>query len=109
MRTRKSQQADWRANIMSDLPDAPVTMKATTFEGAAEIIKVAAYNRRMTVEDFIARAALAVACYDMPLDIAWEEATEKEPPMRDLRRRGMSPRRMRGKGFGPWKIEGMSE
>jgi len=101
-------KGDWRDNILNDLPDGPVNIKGHTYTTALEIIRVAAYNRRMTTEDFIGRAALAVAVHDTD-DITWEQATEKEPPLSDLRRRSLPKRRLRGRGFGPWNIEGMSE
>lgn len=104
-----SQSPDWRANILRDMPEDPVTIKAATFPTALELITTAAYNRRMTVEDFIGRAALAVAVFDAEGDPTWEDAFEKEPPLRDLRRRGLPRRRLRGKNFGPWRIGGMSE
>lgn len=100
---------DWRDNILSQLPEGSTSIKGQTFPTALEIIKAAAYNRRMTTEDFVGRAALAVAVHDFGGELTWEMATEKEPPLADLRRRGLAKRRLRGRGFGPWKIEGMSE
>lgn len=102
-------KGDWRDNILNDLPEGPTTLKGQTFASALELIRVAAYNRRMTVEDFVGRAALAVAVHDHGGDMTWEKATEKEPPLADLRRRKLPKRRLRGRNFGPWKIEGMSE
>lgn len=104
----KKETGDWRDRILSDLPEGPVNIKGHTFPSALEVIRVAAYNRRMTVEDFVGRAALAVAVHDDP-DLTWKMATEKEPPLSDLRRRSLPKRRLRGRGFGPWNIEGMSE
>lgn len=106
---RKKKPTDWRANILNDLPEARVTAKANTFPSALEMIRVAAYNRRMTVEDFIGRAALAVAVHDFAAETDWKRATEKEPPMADIRRHGLPKRRLRGRGFGAWVVEGMSE
>lgn len=100
---------DWRDEIMKNLPDAEVHARYDTFESALEIIKTAAYNRRMTVEAFVGRAALAVAVHDFADEITWEDATNKEPPLRDLRLSARKRVRRRGRGFGPWKIEGMSE
>lgn len=106
--TTTPDETDWREKIMENLPDAEVHGRYDTFTSAYEMIKIAAYNRRMTVEAFVGRAALAVAVHDFSDEITWEDATKKEPPLRDLR---LGPRkrvRRRGLGFGPWKIEGMS-
>ena len=105
----QSQPTDWRANILRDLPDAPVTVRAATYPTALAVIEVAAYNRRMTVEDFIGRAALAVAVYDSDGSDTWEGISEKEPPLRDIRTRKLPRRRLRGRGFGAWRITGMNE
>lgn len=99
---------DWRDTIIQDLPEPSQKIMIRSYASALELIRIAAFNRRMSVRDFIARAALAVAVYDHG-DITWEEATEKEPPLPDLRRWHLPRRRLRGKNFGPWKIEGMSE
>ena len=100
---------DWRDNLLANLPEGPINVRAHTYPTALEIIRAAAYNRRMTVEDFVGRAALSVAVHDFAGDMTWEEATDKEPPLADLRRHSLPKRRLRGRGFGPWKIEGMSE
>lgn len=107
-RTPKA-ELDWREKILADLPDEWVVLRCRTFTTAEAIIKTAAYNRRMNVEDFIGRAALAVAVHDAEGDPSWVEATEKEIPLTDLRRRGLPARRLRGHGFGPWVIERMSD
>lgn len=99
-------KGDWRDNILNDLPEGPINVRGHTYPSALELIKVAAYNRRMTVEDFVGRAALAVAVHDHG-DITWEQATEKEPPLADIRRRSLPKRRLRGMNFGPWKIGSM--
>lgn len=105
----KKPAGDWRDNILNDLPEGPVPLRGASFPSAVEIIKVAAFNRRMGLEEFVGRAALAVAVHDMSGEISWAQATEKEPPLKDLRRRKLPRRRLRGKGFGPWQIEGMAE
>lgn len=97
--------ARWRQEILKDLPEKRVSMKAVTFESAAELIKIAAYNRRMGVEEFIGRAALAFAVHDSGNNPSWEQATKREPPMRDLRRHNLPRRRLFGRGFGKWEIE----
>lgn len=102
-------KGDWRDNILNDLPEGPVPLRGQTYPTAMELIRVAAWNRRISVEDFVGRAALSVALYDSNGEITWEDATEKEPPLRDERRRKLPRRRMRGRGFGPWKIGSMSE
>lgn len=107
MKTQKP-KGDWRDNILADLPETPVPLKGSTFPTALEIIRIAAYNRRMTTEDFVGRAALAVAVHDAD-DMTWVEATKNEPPLGDLRRRSLPKRRLRGRGFGSWSIEGMSQ
>lgn len=98
---------DWRDKILTDLPEDRVSVRASTFPTGLDLIKTAAYNRRMTVEDFIGRAALAVAVFDAEGDPTWQDATEKEPPLADLRRHGLPKRRLRGRNFGPWVIERM--
>lgn len=102
--TSSPEPQDWRETIMRDLPDAPVRATFETFESAYEIIKIAAYNRRMHARDFIGRAALAMAIYDSDGELDWEKLTEKEPPIGDVRLRNVRKRRLRGRGFGPWKI-----
>ena len=105
----ESQGTDWRDRIMADLPEAPINIRGHSHPTAYDIIKVAAYNRRMTVADFIGRAALAVAVYDGDGSDTWDSATEMEPPLHDLRRRKLPRRRLRGTGFGAWRITGMNE
>lgn len=100
---------DWRDAIITALPEDRIGRKFETFPSAMELIEVAAFNRRMRVEDFVGRAALAFAVYDSNGELTWEQATDKEPPMADLRRRAMARRRLRGRNFGPWTIEGLSE
>mgnify|MGYP006137166177 CR=1 FL=1 len=109
MPKKANEPTDWRQNILSNLPEDAVPIKGHTFPSALEVIKIAAFNRRMRVEDFVGRAALAVAVHDNAAELTWEMATEKEPPLADLRRRSLPKRRLRGRGFGPWKIEGMGE
>ncbi len=104
-----SQGPDWRDVILRDLPEPYATVKATTFPSALEIIKVAAFNRRMRLSEFVGRAALAVAVYDNRGEITWQEATRLEPQLHDLRLGPGDTRRRRGKNHGPWQIEGMSE
>lgn len=104
-----SPNPDWRERIVNDLPEGKVQVRAQTFESAWELIRIAAYNRRMRPEDFIGRAALAVALFDSDGEISWEDATRREPPLPDIRRRKLPPRRLRGRGFGPWKIRMMDE
>lgn len=97
----------WRADILADLPDHRVKVHATTFESAYELISIAAHNRRMTVDEFIGRAALAFAVYDSEGDTSWLAATRREPGMNDKRRHGLPRKRMFGHGFGRWEIEGL--
>ena len=103
------QPTDWRAHIMRDLPEAPRIIRGASFDSAIEVIETAAFNRRMSVEDYIGRAALAVAVFDGAGEETWDSIMEKEPPLRDLRLRSLPRRRMRGRGFGGWKIIGMVE
>jgi hypothetical protein len=97
----------WKADILRDLPQARIQVKAHTFPNAYDLIKVAAYNRRMSVEEFIGRAALAVAVADTKGEVTWKQMTRLEPPMKDLRRHNLPRRRLFGRGFGPWEIEKM--
>lgn len=106
-RTLGKPKGDWRDRILTDLPEGPIPLRGATFPSAMELIKTAAFNRRISVEDFVGRAALAVAIWDSDGEHSWEEATDKEPPLRDIRRRKLPKRRLRGRGFGPWTIRGM--
>lgn len=100
-------KGDWRDNILNDLPEGPVQLRGTTYPTALEAIRTAAYNRRMHLDEFVGRAALAVAVHDLELD--WDEITDKEPPLRDLRRHRLPTRRLRGRGFGFWRIPKMEK
>ena len=102
-------KGDWRDEIMNDLPQTSETLWCRSYADALEVIKVAAFNRRMHVPDFVARAALAVAIYDSKGELDWHQVSEKEPALRDLRRKGLRLRRLRGNGFGPWIIKDMGE
>ena len=55
-----SQSPDWRENILRDLPEGPIPLRGATFPSALEVIKVAAYNRRMSLEDFAAELGCEV-------------------------------------------------
>jgi hypothetical protein len=96
---------DWRADVLKSLPDKKKSFRVVTFESAYRLIGDAAYNRRMLIEDFCARAALSVAAYDA--DEPWLAAAHNEPPLRDLRRNNMVPIRKYGRDFGDWQITGM--
>jgi len=100
-------KGDWRDNILNDLPEGPVQLRGTTYPSALEAIRTAAYNRRMHLDEYVGRAALALAVADLGLD--WDDITDKEPPLRDLRRHRLPARRLRGRGFGPWRIERITE
>jgi hypothetical protein len=98
--------SDWRADVLKSLPDRKVSFRIVTFESALELIDTAAFNRRMHTDEFVGRAALAVAAHDQDLD--WGLITRQEPPLRDLRRHGLPPKRLYGRNFGPWTIGEMS-
>jgi hypothetical protein len=100
-------ESEWRADLLEDLPQARIEVRAQTFPNAYNIIKVAAFNRRMDPKDFIGRAALAFAVYDAAGNVTWKQATRLEPPMRDLRRHNLPKRRLFGEGFGSWEIESL--
>ena len=100
-------EEDWRADLLNDLPQARIEVKAQTFPNAYDLIQVAAFNRRMDVKDYIGRAALAFAVYDAGIETSWKQMTRLEPPMRDLRRHGLPKRRLFGEGFGKWTIESL--
>src|SRR5690606_5151725 len=97
-----------QVQILRDLPDPMIERVYHTYPTAYELIKTAAYNRRMRVGEYVGRAALAFAIHDSEGEHTWEEISEKEPPMADRRRRKLPPRRLRGRGFGKWKIGGLS-
>jgi len=100
---------DWRDNIITALPEDRIGAKFETFPSALELIEIAAFNRRIRTPDFVGRAALAFAVYDSDGELTWRQAADKEPPMADLRLKTMPRRRLRGRNFGPWVIEGLSE
>jgi hypothetical protein len=97
----------WKADLILDLPEARIQVKAHTFPNAYDLIKVAAFNRRMSVEEYIGRAALAFAVYDSNGDTTWRAATRREPPMKDLRRHNLPRRRLFGREFGKWEIRSL--
>lgn len=99
---------DWRADVLASLPQARIQVRAQTFPDAYDLMKTAAFNRRMDIQDFIGRAALAVAVYDSAGEVSWAEITRIEPPMRDLRRHNLPKKRRFGHDFGPWEIGHMS-
>jgi hypothetical protein len=96
---------DWRADVLKSLPDDKVAFRLVTFTSAYKLIGDAAYNRRMKMEDFCGRAALAVAAYDA--DEPWFAVTQNEPPIHDLRRTRLPARRKYGRDHGDWQIMGM--
>jgi hypothetical protein len=97
---------DWRRDVLASLPEHKRAFRIVTFKSAQELIEEAAYNRRMFPEDYAGRAALAVAAYD--LEKTWALITKGEPPLRDIRRHNLPPKRLYGRNFGPWTIERMS-
>jgi hypothetical protein len=97
----------WREDLLSDLPQARVEAMYNSWPDAFDLIKVAAYNRRLYVPDFVGRAALAVAVFDSAGEHSWREMTRAEPPLRDLRRINLPMKRRFGEGFGPWDIKEM--
>lgn len=96
--------SDWRERILNDLPEPSIDKSYMTYPSAYELIKIAAHNRRIPLGDYVGRAALAFAIYDSAGEHTWEQISEKEPPLADRRRRGLPKRRLRGRGFGRWKI-----
>jgi hypothetical protein len=93
---------DWRADVLRSLPDEKVAFRLVTFKSAYALIGEAAYNRRMKMEDFCGRAALAVAAYDA--DEPWLAVAHAEPPIHDLRRTRLPAKRRYGRDFGDWQI-----
>lgn len=102
------QMDGWRADLLNDLPQARISAKFQTFPDAYDLIKVAAYNRRMKHEDFVGRAALAMAVFDSAGEHTWREMTRQEPPMWDLRRHNLPMKRKFGADFGPWEVQVVS-
>lgn len=98
---------DWRADLLTDLAQARIQVKALTFPDAYDLVKIAAFNRRMHVPEFIGRAALAIAVYDSQGEVTWAQMTRVEPAMRDLRRHNLPLKRKFGHDFGPWVIKEM--
>lgn len=98
-------RSDWRADVLKSLPDEKVAFRIVSFTSAYALIGEAAYNRRMKIEDFCGRAALAVAAFDA--GETWLAAAHDEPPIHDLRRTRLPAKRRYGKDFGAWQIMGM--
>jgi hypothetical protein len=98
----------WQADVLAALPQPRIEVRANTWPDAYDVIKTAAYNRRIPVKEFIGRAALAIAVFDSNGDIVWKDITRNEPPMHDLRRHNLPPKRKFGHDFGPWEIVGMT-
>jgi hypothetical protein len=96
---------DWRADVLRSLPEQKEAYRFVTFNSAYRLIGDAAFNRRMKIEDFVGRAALAVACYDA--DEPWLAVAHNEPPLYDLRRNNMPAKRRYGRDFGDWQIVSM--
>ena len=97
---------DWRADVLRSLADEKRAFRIVTFESAYKLIGEAAYNRRMKMEDFCGRAALAVAAFDA--DEPWQAVAYREPPIHDLRRVRLPAKRKYGRDFGPWQITDMT-
>lgn len=97
---------DWRRDTLAALPEHVRVRRFITFTSADELIDEAAHKRRMVTEEFVGRAALAVAAYD--LGRPWGVITRGEPPLRDLRRHHLPAKRLYGRNFGNWTIERMS-
>ena len=95
----------WKEALLEDVAEPRVEVAAWTFPRALDAIETAAWNRRMRTEDFLGRAALAVAVLDN--DLNWDAITRLEPPMQDLRRKNLLVKRHFGRDFGDWKIIGM--
>jgi hypothetical protein len=93
-----------REEIEAQMVERRLSARFHTFPSALAEISDAAYNRRMTVRDFVGRAALAFAVYDSEGEVVWDEITEKEPNMTDLVRPGFDRDRLRGGGHGKWQI-----
>jgi hypothetical protein len=86
------------------MPEKRLSARFHTFPTALSEISDAAYNRRMTVRDYVGRAALAFAVFDSEGELMWDELTELEPPMTDIVRPGFDRDRLRGRGHGKWQI-----
>ena len=96
--------AGLRQEIEAQMVEKRLSARFHTFPSALAEISDAAYNRRMTVRDYVGRAALAFAVFDSEGQVMWEEITEKEPTMTDLVRPGFDRDRLRGDGHGKWQI-----
>lgn len=93
-----------RGEIGAQLPESRVSAKFHTYPSALAEISDAAFNRRMTVRDFVGRSALAFAVYDSEGEVMWDEISMMEPPMTDTVRLGFPRDRLRGRGHGSWQI-----
>lgn len=93
-----------REEIEAQMVERRLSARFHTFPSALAEISDAAYNRRMTVRDYVGRAALAFAVYDSDGELVWDEITEKEPTMTDIVRPGFDRDRLRGEGHGKWQI-----
>ncbi len=93
-----------RGEIGAQITESRLSAKFHTYPSALAEISDAAYNRRMTVRDYVGRAALSFAVYDSEGEVMWDEITELEPPMTDIVRLGFPRDRLRGRGHGSWQI-----
>lgn len=93
-----------REQIAGQMPEKRVSARFHTFPSALSEISDAAYNRRMTVRDYVGRAALAFAVYDSDGEVLWDDIAELEPSVTDIVRPGFDRERLRGYGHGPWQI-----
>lgn len=92
---------DWREIVLGRLPEPTRLHPMTSHATLDELIATAAYQRRMSEGDYIMRAARAFACFDLGADL--QEAAESEPPIANVLT-PRNPRRLRGRGFGQWRI-----
>jgi hypothetical protein len=94
----------WRAQIV--IPAARIETTFFTDEPSRALIREASQKRRIAQGDFIGRAALSFAAYD--LDLTWPFVTREEHAITDLRLGRYTRRNYFGREFGHWQIEGLS-
>lgn len=96
--------SDWRERVFDAVkPDARpprYLIQSLMDESLRPLIKEAAKRRGIPVSHYYRRAVLSFVAHD--LDIDFEELAQFEPPIPEGE--GLTPRKMRGRGFGKWRI-----
>ena len=87
-------------DVVGSRPAPRYMIQALMDERYRSLIKRAARQRGMPVSHYVRRAVLAFVAYD--LDIDFIELAEHEPAI--PQEGTLPPRKMRGRGYGKWRI-----